>query len=110
MEITITEYKRCDVIHPKGRLDSNTVPDLQEKFKAIMEQGRYKIVLDMAEVTFVSSRGWWLLIDAQKQCKPHHGEVLIVKLSKDIQDSLNLVGMGDYFKLFDDVTAAVGSF
>lgn len=110
MEITVTEYKRCDVVQPKGRLDSNTVPDLQEKLKGIMDQGKYKIVLDMTDVTFVSSRGWWLLIDTQKQCKPHHGEVIIVNLNQDIQDSLNLVGMGDYFKLFDDLTAAVGSF
>ena len=110
MEIIITEYKRCDVVKPIGRLDSNTVPDLQEKFKELLEKGRHKLILDMSDVSFVSSRGWWLLIDAQKQCKPHRGEVVMVALGKEIQDSLNLVGMGDYFKLYEDVTAAVGSF
>ncbi len=36
---------------------------------AIIEAGRYKVVFDMADVNFMSSKGWWVLIEVQKKCK-----------------------------------------
>jgi anti-sigma B factor antagonist len=65
----------------------------------------------MAEVDFMSSKGWWVLIETQKTCRRYNrGEVVLVNLQEKLRDSLNLVGMGSYFKVFDDVTMAVGSF
>jgi anti-sigma B factor antagonist len=111
MEISTTQYKRCDVVKAAGRVDSNTAPSLAEALNAITEAARFKIVFDMKDVNFVSSKGWWVLIDTQKKCKRYkRGELVLVNICKEIQDSLNLVGLGTYFKIFDDVTDAVGSF
>lgn len=109
MEITITQYKNCDVVAAKGRVDSSTAPELEAAFKTLLEQERYKLVFDMVDVTFVSSAGWWVLIGAQKTCKKHDGEVVIANIEKSIYDSLVLVGMDEYFQIFDDLTAAVGN-
>ncbi|HEX7974044.1 MAG TPA: STAS domain-containing protein [Anaerolineales bacterium] len=111
MEITTTSYKRCDVVKLVGRLDSDTVSEAEAALKSLTQAGRHKIVLDMSQVTFVSSKGWWLLIDVQKACKHlPGGEVVLASLDERIQRSLNLVAMGSYFKIFGDVAAAVGSF
>ncbi|NMC11806.1 MAG: STAS domain-containing protein [Chloroflexi bacterium] len=111
MEVTITQYKRCDVIKAAGRIDSNTAPQLAEALKSIIDAGRYKIIFDMKEVNFVSSKGWWVLIDTQKQCKRYkRGELVLVNIRNEIQESLKLIGMGSYFKIYDDIVSAVGSF
>jgi anti-sigma B factor antagonist len=111
MDISITEYKRCDVVKANGRIDSSTAPQLEEALNSIVEAGRYKIAFDMTDVTFMSSKGWWVLIETQKKCKRYkRGEIILVKVNPNIRDSLNLVGMGSYFQIFDDLTAAVGSF
>jgi len=111
MEISTTEYKRCDVVEANGRVDSNTAPQLEEALKSITDSGKFKIVLDMSGVTFMSSKGWWVLIDTQKTCKRYkRGELVLVNVREEIQSSLNLVGMGSYFKIFTDLTSAVGSF
>jgi anti-anti-sigma factor len=109
MEITTTQFKNCDVIAAKGRVDSGTAPELEAAFKDMLDQEHYKLVFDMSAVTFVSSAGWWVLIGAQKTCKKHNGEVVIANIAKGIHDSLTLVGMNDYFQIFDDLTAAVGN-
>ena len=111
MEITITQYKRCDVIKAAGRVDSSTAPQLEESMNAIIESGRFKIVFDMSEVNFMSSKGWWVLIETQKKCKRYkRGEIVLVDVKEEIRSSLDLVGMGSYFRIFDDVTTAVGNF
>ena len=111
MEIKTTQHKRCDVVTVNGRIDSYTAPQLEEALKVITEDGRYRIVLDLENVDFMSSKGWWVLIDTQKTCKRYNrGELFLSGVQSRIKESLELVGIGSYFRLFDDVTSAVGSF
>lgn len=111
MEITTTEYKRCTVLKTSGRVDGSNAPELREAFRTITESGDHNIVFDMTEVHFMASAGWWVLIDTQKTCKQAtRGELVLSNVDKGIMDSLKIVGMDGYFKTFDDVTSAVGSF
>jgi len=72
MEIITREFKHCDLVEIKGRLDSATAPQLNEKLNEIMENGRYKIVLDLAELSFVSSAGLRVFVNTQKACKRYN--------------------------------------
>lgn len=109
MDIQTTEFKRCTVLKTSGRIDGSNAPQLSQALKEIITKGTKNIVFDMCEVVFMASAGWWVLIDTQKSCKPS-GELVLAQIDKGIKDSLNLVGMGSYFKTFEDVTAAVGYF
>ena len=111
MDISTTKYKRCELVKADGRVDSYTAPELEEALNSITANGTYKIVFDMSDVDFMSSKGWWVLIETQKKCKRYNrGELVLFGIQARIRESLDLVGMGSYFKIFDDVTAAVGSF
>jgi anti-anti-sigma factor len=109
MDIQTTELKRCAVVKTSGRIDGSNAQELAQALKAVTAKNMYNIVFDMSEVNFVASAGWWVLIDTQKTCKPS-GELVLVKVDTGIRESLNLVGMGSYFCIFEDITSAVGSF
>jgi anti-anti-sigma factor len=109
MDIQTTEFKRCTVIKTSGRIDGSNAPMLAQALKAVTLKGVNNIIFDMSEISFVASAGWWVLIDTQKTCKPS-GELVLVQVDKGIKDSLNLVGMGSYFRTFEDLTTAVGNF
>ena len=111
MDITRTELKRCEIVKAKGRIDSYTAPNLEEILNSVTTNGKFKIVFDMSEVDFMSSKGWWVLIETQKTCKKYNrGELILVGIQDRIRESLILVGMGSYFKIYEDLTTAVGSF
>ena len=111
MEITTTEYKRWVVVKPIGRIDSYTAPNLEEALLSLTNNGNYKIVLDMEDVDFMSSKGWWVLIETQKSCKRYNrGEIVLSAVQERIRDSLDLVGMGSYFQTFEDLVGAVANF
>ena len=42
MEVTTTQFKRCDVIKAVGRVDSATAPQVEEAMNAIVESGRFQ--------------------------------------------------------------------
>lgn len=110
MEITTTSYKRCDLIKAVGRIDSNTAPELEKTFNEIVDGGMTGIVFDMEDVDFISSRGLWVLLETQKACKRSNGKMILVNISEEMQQSLDLAGVKHFIDMMDDVTAAVGSF
>lgn len=110
MEVTATQYKHCDLLSISGRVDSATSPRLNDALELITAEGRFKIVLDMAGLEFMSSAGFRTLIAAQRNCKRFsRGEVVLAKVPENINSALELAGFTTLFRIFPDVTTAVGN-
>ncbi|HBG74120.1 MAG: hypothetical protein A2X25_08010 [Chloroflexi bacterium GWB2_49_20] len=111
MEITTQQYKHCDLISVKGRIDSYTAPRLGEAIESINNAGRYKIVLDLSGLEFMSSAGFRTMLMGQRNCKRYNrGEIVLASLPKRTQEALDLTGFTPLFKSFADLTSAVGNF
>ncbi len=111
LEVATNQFKRCDLVKAVGRIDSYTAPQLADAFNAINEAGRFKIVFDMGGVEYVSSAGLRVMINVQKSCKRwNRGEMVLAAVPQQIHGALNLAGFVPLFKIFDDVTQAVGNF
>src|SRR5262245_61454847 len=110
MEIQTKELRRCDVVVAKGRIDSATVKALHEAFATIKDNGRYNIILDMKDVSYISSAGLGELIDTQTTCRRHGGEVILADVPPRVTEVLDLAGLAPLFKVFANQTEAVGSF
>ncbi|MEW5959911.1 MAG: STAS domain-containing protein [Chloroflexota bacterium] len=111
MEVTSKQLRRCDLVVAKGRIDASTVKVLSHALAEIKEAGRYKIVLNMKDVTYISSAGLSELIDTQNTCKQlSRGELVLVEVSPRIKDVLDLAGLTPLFNIFDTEVEAVGNF
>jgi anti-sigma B factor antagonist len=111
MEITTKQFKHCDLVSVKGRVDSATAPKLTLAFETLANDGRFKIVLDLNEAEYMSSAGFRAILSAYKNCKRYNrGDLVLVNLPAPIRSSLELTGMTGLFRHFDDITEAVGSF
>ncbi len=111
MEITSTQYKHCDLVKVEGRIDSGTAPQFSEAVNAVIEAGRFRIVIDLAGVNFMSSAGLRVLVNAQKTCKRfNRGEVILTAVPANLMAAIDLAGFVPLFKFYDDILAAVGSF
>lgn len=111
MEITVQQYKHCDLLAVKGKVDSFTAPDLSKAIEKINNDGRFKIVLDLKELDYMSSAGFRALLVGQRNCKRYNrGEIVLARVPKKIIDALELTGFTPLFKIFDDNTSAVGNF
>jgi anti-sigma B factor antagonist len=111
MEINSRPIDNYDLVEIKGRIDSYTAPDLSEKLFIITNQNRYKIILDLSEVVFVSSAGLRVFIDIQKICKnKNQGEVVLVITPLRVYETLELAGFAPLFKFYKDVNSAINAF
>ena len=111
LDVSTNQFKRCDLVKANGRVDSHTAPELADAFDAINEAGRFKIVFDLSGVDYISSAGLRVMINTQKACKRwNRGEVVLAGVPERVYGALNLAGFVPLFKIFDDVTEAVGDF
>ena len=111
MEITTKRFKNCDLVVVNGRVDSSTGPQLTEALEGITGDGRYKIVLDMSGMEYMSSAGFRALLSSQRVCKRYNrGEVVLAVVPERIKEALELAGFTELFKSFADTVEAVGNF
>ncbi len=111
MEVTSKEFKHCNVIAIKGRVDSSTAPQLSKALEKATDDGHFKLVLDMDGLEYMSSAGFRALLATQRVCKRYNrGEVALASVPMRVKEALELAGFTELFKTFDNVLAAVGSF
>lgn len=108
MEITSRELNGIELITIIGRVDSVEATKLADALKAALLGGKYKIIVDMSQVEYMSSAGFRALGDAQRNSKRQpRGEVVLAQVPERIQEALEMVGFTDYFHLSESVSSAV---
>lgn len=116
MEITHRRLNRVDLVEVSGRVDAATSPQLKQQIDALFEEGRYRIVLDLASLEYISSPGLRVLIEARKKAREwkitdlEGGDIRIANLPPRIKEVFDLTGFTSLFELYSDTVEAVGSF
>jgi len=110
-KVDTKQYKHVDLIQVAGRIDSSTAPLLEQALKKVMKDGRYHIVVDLAETEFMSSAGLRALISALKETRRfNRGDLRLASMPSKINKAFELAGFLELFKVYENSTDAVGSF
>ena len=67
MEFVITEYKHCDLMEISGRIDSYSAPQIEQALQALITDDRSNIVIDMQNVSYISSSGILVFVNLQRR-------------------------------------------
>ncbi len=101
--------KRVALVEVSGRVDSNTAPQFEAAVQKLIDDGRYRIVIDLSGTQYMSSAAFRVLISSLKQVK-RRGDVRIAGASPKLKDVFKLGGFDELFKFYDNGVDAVGSF
>jgi anti-anti-sigma factor len=110
MEIQVTEHKRVHVVSISGRVDGSTAGEFENALNELTQAGKNSLVLDMAEVPFISSAGLRVLVNTRKVVKSAGGNIVIAAPSQQVIETLDIAGLDVLFERFSDRETAVGAF
>lgn len=116
MNIEHRRFNRVDLVEVSGRIDAATATQLKQQIEALFDEGRYRIVLDLAKLDYISSPGLRVLIEARKKAREwkitdlEGGDIRIANLPPRIKEVFDLTGFTSLFELYSDTVEAVGSF
>lgn len=77
----------------QGRLDTTTAPQLEETLQASLD-GITELILDFADLKYVSSAGLRIILGAQK-IMSKQGSMKICHVSSDIMEVFEITGFSD---------------
>lgn len=108
----IFEEKSGDVITfaLKGRLDAASSKSTEERILKKIEEGERRLVIDMAEIGYISSVGLRVLMVVAKRLKGLGGKVAICALQPTVKQVFEIAGFLTLFPVFDTREQALQSF
>ena len=77
----------------EGRLDTVTAPELETELKASLE-GVTVLVIDFAELEYISSAGLRVLLSAQKVMNKQ-GEMKVTNVNETVMEIFEVTGFSD---------------
>ena len=108
--INVESFKRVDLVTVAGRVDSSNASELDTALQSLLDNNRNNIVLDLSQVTYMSSAGLRAVVSALRESKKNGGDLRLSSPSERVLEVLELSGLNTLFEKFDDLTHAVGSF
>ncbi len=83
---------------------------LREKLKELAVRGEKKVLLNLADVSYIDSSGLGTLASGHITLANQQGQLKLLKITKKIRDVLKITNLLTVFEVFDDEAAALDSF
>ncbi|MCR4815049.1 MAG: STAS domain-containing protein [Lachnospiraceae bacterium] len=97
MEIKMEKNLDKLVIALSGRLDTTTAPELEEKFKSELSDVT-ELVVDLAELEYISSAGLRVLLLGQKTMSKQ-GKMVVKNANESIMEIFDVTGFSDILNI-----------
>ncbi len=107
--IETIELRSVPIIKVEGEVDIYTAPRVRSRIIDFIDQGKYKIVIDLQKVDFLDSSGLGVLVGGLKRVKPHNGSILLVMNEERIMKIFEITGLNKVFPIFETEKKALAS-
>ncbi len=107
MNIEVNEKQGVTVFRLVGNLDTNTAPDLEEQLGRIAGTEARRILVDLADVNFVSSLGLRVFLTAARELAPGGGSLSLCGPNEAVRDTLDACGFSKLLQVFDSEQSAL---
>jgi len=111
LAIESREVSHVSILDVKGRIVlGDEIHQLRDAVRELLEQGKKKIILNLAGVDYIDSSGVGELVSAFTTVRGSGGELKLLNLSQKVQDVLYVTKLYTVFDIRDDEFTAVKSF
>jgi anti-anti-sigma factor len=95
------------VLIVSGRMDAESAPQFEEKCSACIAEGLTGLVVDLGELTYISSMGLRSFISVAKTLQEKGGALRICHLKGLVKQVFEITGLLELFRVYESVEAAL---
>ena len=110
MEITDRDENGITVFVLEGRIDTQGAVDMDLALQSAVAEGQHKMVLEMAQVRYISSAGLRTMADVLTTNKEQGGDLKLIALNRKVLRVLRIIGFDKFFSIYDTLEAAIADF
>ena len=110
MQLSEKIIQNVGVLTVNGQVDASSAPAMEKALQALIVAQRGKVVVELAQVDYISSAGLRVLLAGIKQARSLGGDLRVAGLQPQVKEVFDIAGFTPLFKAHADATAAVNSF
>ena len=109
ISISLSETgQRRDIseIRIDGVIDTITAGELEEVIDSLLKRSRFRIVIDLAGVDYISSAGWGIFISHIKEVRDHGGDIKLANMIPNVFEIYELLEFDNVLQAHNSVDVA----
>jgi anti-anti-sigma factor len=100
------QEQTATVLSPAGRLDGVTVFDFEPEVTGVIDAGCRCLILDLSQLTYLSSAGLRLILRAVQKLRAHGGALAIAAPGQQVLEILSIAGFPSFIPIGKTVAEA----
>ena len=89
-----------------GVIDTLTASELEEVIDSLLKRQRYKIIIDLAGVDYISSAGWGIFISHIRDVRTNGGDITLANMIPNVYEIYELLEFDNVLPAYPSIDAA----
>jgi len=100
------DQEEISILNASGFLDLHTVPKFEEEIDKLIKEKRYKIIVNLKNLDYISSAGLGVFMGFIEEIREQDGDIKLCNLSERVFKVFDLLGFPALFEIFDQESQA----
>ncbi len=107
---SVNPREKVVLLNLKGTIETTNAGTLEDVIERIINDECYKIVVDLSQVTYVSSAGWGIFISEIKRVRRESGDIKLAAMRPEVREVFDLLEFNNILKPYPDKVEAIRDF
>jgi anti-sigma B factor antagonist len=99
LDLTEGQTGTIKVLQVKGRIDSTTAPEFDERLAAMLGAAKARVLVDFSQLEYISSAGFRVLLRAAKRADHTMSRLVLCGISGKVRQLFEMGGFLDLFTI-----------
>ncbi len=107
---SVREKGEISVINLKGYLDAHTAPTLENNFTQLINDSKFKIVVNFEDLAYISSAGLGVFMAYIENIRDNKGDIKLTNMSDKVFNIFDLLGFPLLYEIYKNEEEAIKKF
>ncbi len=99
-EVARVDRSDISILRLKGFLDAHTAPNFEQAIQELIEENRYKIIVSMSDLNYISSAGLGVFMGFIEEIREKEGDIKLTNMTDKVFKVFDLLGFPALYKIF----------
>ncbi len=109
-KIEKTEKNDVVILSLHGMLDAHTTPEMEKAFEELIENKRFKAVVNLKKLQYISSAGLGVFMAFVETMRENGGDIVFCETTEKIYDVFDLLGFPALYEFYKTEEEAINKF
>ncbi|MFQ6618252.1 MAG: STAS domain-containing protein, partial [Fidelibacterota bacterium] len=101
---------KISILNLKGFLDAHTASDFEKRLQELIDERRYRIILNFKGLNYISSAGLGVIMGFVEEVRNNGGDIKLVEMNDRIFRVFDLVGFPSLYEIYSEQSQAEEKF